>query len=132
MIIHLRRLTILVVVGMLAAGCAATRKPILLSDLDAYTPIRLAVGDSLVITLPADREAGQAWNLAQTALEVLALDGDPTYMAEAGDGAGAAGAETWRFIARRRGRDELRFEYRDQAASDAPPARVLRYEILAR
>lgn len=126
---------------ILLAGCAASRPPVTASDLDAQAPIRLRVGQPLAITLPADRDAGYAWHLAQTTLDALALDGDPTYTAETGSGAnaGAAGSEVWRFVAVRRGRDELRFEYRVETATDgtagAAPARVLRvvrYAVEAR
>lgn len=125
---------------VLLGGCAASRPPVTASDLDAQAPIRVRVGQPLVIALPADREAGRAWHLAQTTLEALALDGDPTYTAETGSGAnaGAAGSEVWRFVAVRKGRDELRFEYRAEASSDgtsSAPARVLRvvrYEVESR
>ncbi len=125
----------------LLGGCATSRPPVTASDLEAQAPIRLRVGQPLAITLPADRNAGYAWHLTQTTLEALVLESDPTYTAETGSGAnaGAAGSEIWRFVAVRKGRDELRFEYRAAAAADEKPdatpmrvLRVLRYEVEAR
>ena len=45
----------------LLGGCATSRPPVTASDLEAQAPIRLRVGQPLAITLPADRNAGYAW-----------------------------------------------------------------------
>lgn len=120
--------------ALLLAACASTRAPVAASDLDAGRPIALRVGQSAVISLPVDRNAGYGWTLAQTTLDVLAQDGEPGYVAETGSGApaSATGSEIWRFTAMRRGRDELRFEYRRDDAPEQAPARVLRFEVRAR
>lgn len=118
---------------LLLAACASSRAPLTATDLDADREIALRVGQSLVISLPADRASGNGWVLTQQTLEALALDGEPTYMRESGSGAasGAPGSETWRFVAVRAGLDELRFEYRSEAETGAPAARVIRYTVTA-
>lgn len=120
--------------ALLLAACAGSRAPLIASDLDADRVLALRLGQSLAITLPADRSSGQLWLLAQPTLEVLVVDGEPTYMQESGNAAalGAPGSETWRFTAVRAGRDELRFEYRRPSELGAAPARVLRYRISVR
>lgn len=132
MMLHARRFATLLLAGALAAGCTSARKAVVATEFDAHAPVRVSPGQSFVITLPADRDAGYAWHLMPSTLDALALDGDPTYMAESGSGAaaGAPGSESWRFVALRRGRDELRFEYRGTAGPDT--LRVLRYEVLVR
>lgn len=123
----------LLAASLLLAACASSRAPLIASDLDADRVIALRVGQSLAITLPADRSSGRVWMLAQQTLETLALDGEPTYMQETGSGAsgGAPGSETWRFTSVRAGLDELRFEYRRPLESGAPAARLIRYTVTA-
>jgi len=117
--------------SLLLAACASSRAPLIATDLDADRRMALRVGQSLVITLPADRSAGRLWALAQHTLETLALDGEPNYMQESGSAAAgdAPGSETWRFVAVRAGLDELRFEYRRPLEARDFPARVLRFRV---
>ena len=115
--------------ALLLTACASTRAPLFASEFDADRKIALRVGQSLVITLPADRSTGQVWMLTQLTLESLALDGEPTYMQESGTA--AAGSETWRFRAVRAGLDELRFEYRRPQERGVPAARAIRYTVTA-
>ncbi len=138
----IRPLPALLSVALLCAGCAASRAPVIATDLDADRVIALRVGQALAITLPADRDSGRQWQLEQQTLSALALDGQPTYMHETVSGSASsetgstasaqAGSETWRFIALRAGRDELHFAYRHPDDDQAPPARVIRYSVTAR
>jgi predicted secreted protein len=134
----IRPLPALMLVALLCAGCAASRAPVIATDLDADRLIALRVGQALAITLPADRDSGRQWQLEQQTLVALALDGQPTYMHETVSGNASSqssaptGSETWRFIALRAGRDELHFTYRQPDDGAAPPARVIRYSVTAR
>lgn len=111
------------------AACASFRAPLIASDLDAGRELSLRVGQSIAVTLPADHSGGNGWEMTQSTLEALTLDGEPTTMRESGNASGAPGSETWRFVAVRTGQDELRFEYR---RPDAETLRVLRYRITVR
>ncbi|MBK8336283.1 MAG: protease inhibitor I42 family protein [Sterolibacteriaceae bacterium] len=133
----IRLLPALLAAALLASGCASPRAPVIATDLDADRVIGLRVGQSLVITLPADRDSGRQWQLEQPTLQALALDGQPTYMRETVGGSAdsqtaQSGSETWRFVAVRSGRDELHFAYRHPDDGQAPPARVIGYSVSAR
>jgi predicted secreted protein len=134
----IRLLPALLSAALLSAGCAASRAPVIVTDLDADRVIALRVGQALAITLPADRDSPRQWQLEQQTLAALALDGQPTYMHETVSGTASsqtsaqAGSETWRFVAVRAGRDELHFAYRHPDDGQAPPTRVIRYSVAAR
>ena len=70
----IRLLPALLAAALLASGCASPRAPVIATDLDADRVIGLRVGQSLVITLPADRDSGRQWQLEQPTLQALAND----------------------------------------------------------
>lgn len=110
---YLKRALLSVSMSVLLAACAAPR-PLGVSEFDQGREFRVRPGQTLTIALPVKRADGHRWALAQERLDALMLDGEPGYMRELGPEAApdTDGNEIWRFTAVRRGRDELRFEYR--------------------
>ena len=118
------------------AGCAggSSQEPgtppvpaLMVGESDAGRAIEVERGRKVTLRLEANRSAGYRWSVATSgdALEPL---GEPFYTAEKSV-AGAGGAEYWSFMAKRGGRQELRFEYRRPWEKDKPPAKALSYTV---
>ena len=120
----------------LLAGCAGglSQAPgtppipaLIVQESDAGRAVQVERGRKVTLRLEANHGAGYRWSATSSgdALEQL---GEPFYAREK-TAAGAPGAEYWSFMARRSGRQELRFEYRRPWESATPAAKGLSYTI---
>ena len=123
-------------IGLSLAGCAGglSQAPgtppvaaLMVAESEAGRTLQVERGRKVTLRLAANRSTGHRWFVASSggALEQL---GEPFYAAES-PAAGAPGAEYWSYMARRSGRQELRFEYRRPWESARPAAKGLSYTI---
>ena len=85
--------------------------------------VQLAPGQVVMVSLKSNPTTGYRWVLADSALGVLAREGEPAYYADSTGGVGAGGFETWRFRAIHPGRGAIVLDYQTalgegQAARD--------------
>lgn len=98
---------------------------------DASRPLRLAAGQRLSVRLPSNPSTGYRWAIVPEAEPVVSLAATPVYERGAATGLGAAGEETWRFIASRPGRGILRLRH-SQAFDPGGEARELEFILEVR
>lgn len=90
---------------------------------DAESRIRLSVGQTLQVHLPASPATGHAWELEGAVPALLDMETDPGPTPQAPGGqARADGVQTWRLRAVRPGRILLRFVYRHRLDAGTGPA----------
>jgi len=99
----------------------------------ASGPATLAVGDTLVVTLPANPSTGYSWALTSApAAAVLAAPGEPAYTPDRTGGApmpGAGGKATFRFAAVGAGSTRVVLAYRRGWETGVPPVETVTVEV---
>jgi predicted secreted protein len=113
------------------ARAAGAARAITLAEGDAGRVVVAARGQTIDIRLSGRRSPDYCWALLPACGGVLAPVRTPLHSpldAPAGGVPGGA-VETWTFVASRRGRQELRFEYRRPREATTAPAHALTYTI---
>lgn len=113
---------------LLLAGCSSwfgplglgLPAPVKLSAEDSGAEVRLKHSQQMVIRLPAAPGSGYAWAMREPPSGVVKPETAPRQETD---------AETWVFTPVREGSQQLRFEHRRSAQTDAPPAGVVSYTI---
>jgi predicted secreted protein len=100
---------------------------ITLQESDIGRTVDVGIGQRVTIRLIGNVSAGYFWTLTTFDFGVLTMLGEAAYSRTSA--AGASCIETWSFCANRRGRKELRFEYRCPSARSAPVAQIAQYTI---
>jgi predicted secreted protein len=90
----------------------------------------LAKGQVLSVILDANHSAGSSWNMVESSLSVIEVDGKPVYVMKPSK-AGSAGTETWHFRAALPGRQTVRLEYGRPWARHVPE-RTFRFTVTVR
>lgn len=105
-------------------GCASPGlEP--LTAADSGITVSRHVGQTLTVTLPANRTTGYSWFATGDVTGVLALEGEPIYSTDRGasDRIGAGGSTTWTYRAVSPGQAHIRMDYRRPFEEDIAPAR---------
>lgn len=122
----MRHTGLMMLVGLtLSLGGCATTGPRTLTAADSGTGVSMKVGQTLTVSLPANRTTGYSWHAAGHITGVLSLEGQPVYHAnpEATGRMGAGGKTTWTYRAISPGEARIRMEYRRPFEDDIAPAR---------
>ena len=94
-----------------------------LTAADNGSTVTRQVGQTLTITLPANRTTGYSWFATGDVTGVLSLESEPVYTPDASDRMGAGGSTTWTYRAISPGQAHLRMDYRRLFEEDIAPAR---------
>jgi predicted secreted protein len=120
------RIATVVILSLLAGGCAGMRDPFRPKTVTAEKPsepIALAHGQRLMVRLPTKPDTGYEWRLYEPLSAAIKPEGPP---------ASAAGVELWTFTPVRDGEQTLRFEYRRPRGHDVQPAESVAYPVTVR
>jgi predicted secreted protein len=93
----------------------------------------LAVDQELRIDLRGNRTTGYSWKIVHMP-DFLVQIGDESYVSEGGSKGttGVGGVSTWRFLAKGKGADTLRFVQARPWEKDAPPSETVEYRVIVR
>ena len=120
--LSLASLASLLLVALLATGCAAWNDPapiptgtrengtLVLTRADHNRSAELRVGERLIVRLPENPSTGYTWAIDETDRRLLTLDGTDYTPAETGS-IGARGQRTFTFTARQPGEVTFKFKY---------------------
>ena len=91
----------------------------------------LAVGQELLISLPGNPSTGFSWTTEHVPA-FLEQIGEEEYFSDKppGNMVGGGGTFRWRFLAKEKGTDTLRFVYRRPWEKGTPPADTAEYRII--
>ena len=92
----------------------------------------VAVGQSVVVTLPTYGSCGCSWVLRMIPTDVVASVAEPEYLWEQPTLPGSAGMAIFRLMGARAGRATLEFEYRRTSEVGSAPYQTARYDFLVR
>ena len=120
--------------ALLLVACAREPVPVSVTEAASGRYVALARGQNLVITLTANPSTGYNWSLADSAADVVVIDGPSTFTPDRNTGAriGASGTERWVFHGAVPGNGHLRLVYGRPWERDAPPAREFTLEVSVR
>lgn len=111
--------------ALLLVACAREPAPVAVTEAASGRFVALARGQELVITLTAAPSTGYSWSLADSAADVVVVEGPSTFTPGRSTRArfGASGTERWVFHGAVPGNGHLRLVYGRPWERDAPPAR---------
>lgn len=106
-------LLVVATVGALAAGCGgqSTEDVVKADKSSAGNTVGLKVGQTLEITLEGNPSTGYEWTVAAPTGTVLEEVGKPEFKAQS-TLTGAPGTYLFRFKAKAKGEEELKFQYK--------------------
>lgn len=117
----------------LLAACALPPKGPVELDAESECPKRLEVGQTLILTLPANPTTGYRWLVQNPAAKVLRSLGPEVYSAPEDIGiVGSGGVSTWRFQAQTTGNDHLHLVYQQPWAPEVNPVQTFDCQLLVR
>lgn len=110
---------------ILLAGCAQQPRQIVTVEKQTACPLKLHVGQTVVLTLPSNPTTGYRWRVQNPAAQVLRSLGPEVYSnpEEAGL-VGSAGQSTWRFQAQATGEGHLLLVYQQPWAPEVRPVQT--------
>ena len=116
---------------LLVAGCVTNRNVVPLTPHDSGREIHVAVGQLLLLELPANHTAGYSWRQPAVTNSVLELVGTPSYMhkSSATIMVGRRGLELWRYRAVKPGKENLTLEYGRPWETNSAPVEVVTFKI---
>ena len=116
---------------LLVAGCVTHSNVVPLTPHDSGREIHVAVGQMLLLELPANHTAGYSWRQPPLTNSVLELVGTPSYMhkSSATIMVGRRGVELWRYRAMQPGKENLTLEYGRPWETNTAPVQVVSFKI---
>jgi len=122
----LRKLIIILVVGIIMSGC--TPADLKLDIADSGRSVSLAKGGELTITLEANPTTGYIWQTVETDDTLLQAVGEPSFQASS-SALGAGGLQTFRYRALKRGKTLLKMVYHRPWEKDKEPIKTFTVRV---
>jgi inhibitor of cysteine peptidase len=113
------------------AGCGGEdlNDPVQLTEGQSGQTIGVRLGQEVVVTLESNPTTGFGWSHRATPEDVLALVGEPQYVADQPVLPGSGGRQQFRFSTQRSGGVTLQFEYR-RSWETVAPARAATFSLV--
>ena len=122
------KFSVFVIASLSFAGSVIAGPPITITAADAGHPIKLRVGEELVLELECNPSTGYGWFLTETPNSILLSRGAPTYQPSRSM-PGAGGLESWNFRAAKAGVQALELEYRRPWEKNTSPAKTVVFNV---
>ena len=121
---------VLCMVGLAGCGGGDLDDPVQLTEGQSGETIGVRLGQEVVVTLESNPSTGFGWSHRATPDDVLALVGEPQYLADQPVLPGSGGRHQFRFSTLRDGGVTLRFEYRRSWETVAPAPGPRRFSLV--
>lgn len=117
---------------ILLALTACSQQTVSLNDAASGRSVELAVGQRLIITLPANPSTGYTWEVADGAAPVLELVGEPEFTSDNPSLVGSGGTLRLEFRAAQAGTTTLVLVYHRPWETDVEPLDTFRLTVTVR